>query len=249
MRIFGVLMLFLLIMACQQKEEISGADVVMNKAIARVGGKVLDNATIAFDFREKHYKAKRENGNFVLSRCSDSNCNDTVDILTNNGFERKINNKPVKLADSMVDKYTNSVNSVHYFSVLPYGLNNPAVKKEIIDTVNIKGNSYYEIRVIFEEQGGGTDYEDEYMYWVNTEDFTVDYLAYNYHLNEGGTRFREAYNAREIKGVRVVDYKNYKPKEQYPPLKSLDSLFLNGQLDLLSLIDLKNVEVTGCPNC
>lgn len=242
-------MLLLLTMACKQKEEVNLADVVINKAIAQAGGKVLDNATIAFDFRENHYKARRENGIFALTRCSNGNCNDTVDVLTNSDFERRINNKPVKLADSMIDKYSNSVNSVHYFSVLPYGLDNPAVKKEILDTVDIKGDSYYEIKVVFEEQGGGTDYEDKYMYWVNTEDFTVDYLAYNYHVNEGGTRFREAYNARKINGVRIVDYKNYNPKEQYPALESLDSLFLNEQLDLLSLIELKNVEIKTCPNC
>jgi uncharacterized protein YajQ (UPF0234 family) len=249
MKIFGVLMLILLTISCKQKEEINVAEMVINKAITHAGGKVLDNATIAFDFRKKHYKAKRENGNFALTRCSDATCNDTLDVLTNSGFERRINNKRVKLPDSLINKYSNSVNSVHYFSVLPYGLDSPAVKKEVLDTVRIKDDSYYEIKVIFEQRGGGKDYEDEYMYWVNTEDFTVDYLAYNYHVNEGGTRFREAYNVREINGVRVVDYKNYKPATQYPALESLDSLFLNGQLELISHIELKNVEVKACPNC
>jgi uncharacterized protein YajQ (UPF0234 family) len=249
MKIFGVLILILLTISCKKKEEINAAEVVINKAIARAGGKVLDNATITFDFRDKHYKAKRENGNFSLTRCSDVTCKDTLDVLSNSGFERKINDKPIKLTDSLIDLYSNSVNSVHYFSVLPYGLDNSAVKKEILDTVDIKGHSYYKIKVIFEQQGGGKDYEDEYMYWVNTKDFTVDYLAYNYHVNEGGTRFREAFNAREINGVRVMDYKNYKPKEQYPALESLDSLFLKEQLDLLSLIELKNVEIKDCPNC
>lgn len=131
--------------------------------------------------------------------------------------------------------------------MLPYGLDSPAVKKEVLDTVRIKDDSYYEIKVIFEQRGGGKDYEDEYMYWVNTEDFTVDYLAYNYHVNEGGTRFREAYNVREINGVRVVDYKNYKPATQYPALESLDSLFLNGQLELISHIELKMLRLRLVP--
>lgn len=249
MKIFGVLTLILLTISCKQKEEPNVAEMVINKAITSAGGKVLDNATIAFDFREKHYQAKRENGNFALTRCSDSTCKDTLDVLSNSGFERRINNKPVKLADSLVNKYSNSVNSVHYFSVLPYGLDSPSVKKEILDTVRIKKDNYYKIKVTFGKQGGGKDYEDEYMYWVNTRDFIVDYLAYNYHVNEGGTRFREAYNSRKINGVRVVDYKNYKPAAQYPALESLDSLFLNGQLELISRIELKNVEVKACPNC
>ena len=249
MRIFGVLALFLLIISCKQEKVENPAEQVVDKAISRSGGKVLDNATIAFDFRKLHFEAKRENGSFQLKRCSDPACNDTLDILSNSGFEREINNQRVNLPDSLVEKYKNAVNSVHYFSVLPYGLDNEAVRKIILDTVSIKGKSYYEVKVSFKEEGGGKDYKDHYMFWINTEEYTVDYMAYNYHVNEGGTRFRVAYNPREIKGVRVVDYKNYEPTEQYPPLESLDSLFINGKLSLLSVIDLKNVKVKACPNC
>jgi len=249
MRILPTFFLFLMLLSCGQKTQKNPADAVVDKAIARVGGNVLDNATITFDFRDTHYKAQRENGKYALTRCSDNACEDTVDVVNNNGFERTINGKSINLADSTAEKYGNSVNSVHYFSVLPYGLNNSSVMKKVVDTVRIKDKSYYEVKVTFSEQGGGKDYEDNYMYWINTEDFTVDYLAYNYRVNEGGTRFREAYNPREIEGVRVVDYRNYKPRQQYPPLGSLDSLFMNERLELLSRIDLKNVTVKVCPNC
>ncbi|HEA28698.1 MAG TPA: deoxyribose-phosphate aldolase [Leeuwenhoekiella sp.] len=248
-KIFTVLTVLLFAAACQQEKETDPVETIINKAVQRAGKKVLDNATISFNFRDKFYKAKRENGNFALSRCSDNSCSDTLDVLSNTGFARSIKNKPVKLADSMTEKYSNSVNSVHYFAVLPYGLDNPAVNKELIDTVRIKGKSYYEVKVGFEKQGGGKDYEDHFMYWINTQDFTVGYMAYNYQVNEGGTRFREVYNPREINGVRVVDYRNYKPNEQYPPLQSLDSLFINDKLELLSTIALKNVAVKACPNC
>ncbi|WP_031425706.1 DUF6503 family protein [Flavimarina sp. Hel_I_48] len=249
MRILLAFGLFLILISCGQTTKNDPADAIVNKGIAGVGGKILNNATIAFDFRDTHYSAKREKGNYSLTRCSDPACKDTVDVVTNEGFERTINGKRINLADSTAEKYSNSVNSVHYFSVLPYGLDNEAVKKEIADTVQIRGKIYYEVKVSFKQKGGGKDYEDEYMYWINTQDFKVDYLAYNYHVNEGGTRFREAYNPREINGVRVVDYRNYEPKQQFPPLQSLDSLFENGKLKLLSRIDLENVEVTKCPNC
>ncbi|HBT09881.1 MAG TPA: deoxyribose-phosphate aldolase, partial [Leeuwenhoekiella sp.] len=68
-------------------------------------------------------------------------------------------------------------------------------------------------------------------------------------VNEGGTRFREAYNERTINGVRFVDYRNFKPQEQFPPLQSLDSLFTTGNLELLSKIDLEQVEVNPCSSC
>jgi len=81
------------------------------------------------------------------------------------------------------------------------------------------------------------------MYWINKTDFTVDYLAYNYHVNEGGTRFREAYNIREVEGIRFADYNNYEPAEKFPPLQSLDSLYTSGSLSLLSKIELEDVTV------
>ena len=124
-----------------------------------------------------------------------------------------------------------------------------AVHAEKVGQASINGKTYYEIKITFSEEGGGEDFEDTYMYWINTEDFSVDFLAYNYHVNEGGTRFREAYNERTINGVRFVDYRNFKPKEQFPPLQSLDSLFTIGNLELLSKIDLEQVEVNSCSSC
>ncbi|MGB3775657.1 MAG: DUF6503 family protein [Leeuwenhoekiella sp.] len=249
MKSYTVWILILFAAACSPKKEGQNVENIINKAIARAGGEKIDQSTISFDFRDKFYEAIRNNGSYTLKLCSDQKCADTLDVLTNTGFERRIADQVQKLPDSLVEGYSNSVNSVHYFSVLPYGLNDSAVNSELLDTVNIKGISYYEIKVDFKEEGGGKDYEDEYMYWISTEDLTVDYLAYNYHVNEGGTRFREAYNAREINGVRVVDYRNYEPSEQFPELRSLDSLFLNDQLRLLSVIALKNVQITDCPNC
>lgn len=247
---FSILILCILFLSCaDSKKEKNPASEVINKAIEQVGGDVIDNARISFQFRDKFYSATREEGMFELRRCSDKACQDTVDILNNSGFKRTVEGNPVTLDPEVADSYKNSVNSVHYFSLLPYGLDGSSVQKKIKDTVDIKGQSYYEIEVTFAQEGGGKDYEDNFMYWVNAESFTVDFLAYNYQVNEGGTRFRVAYNPREINGVRVVDYKNYKPEKQYPPLQSLDSLYLAGALDLLSVIELEKVAVTNCPSC
>lgn len=65
MKIFGVLMLILLTISCKQKEEINVAEMVINKAITHAGGKVLDNATIAFDFRKS---ITRPNAKTVILR-------------------------------------------------------------------------------------------------------------------------------------------------------------------------------------
>ena len=115
--------------------------------------------------------------------------------------------------------------------------------KKLIGEDEIKGKNYYEIEVTFSEEGGGTDFDDSFVYWINKETFTVDYLAYKYATNGGGVRFREAYNPRVVEGIRFVDYYNFKPDNKEVSLPELDQLFTDEKLVLLSKIETKNVKV------
>ncbi|MAO44504.1 MULTISPECIES: DUF6503 family protein [Leeuwenhoekiella] len=244
-----LLFILTLLTACNETSKELDAEAIVAHAIEAAGGKTIDTALISFKFRDKFYSADRNNGRFKLERCTDPGCKDTLDQLSNSDFKRFINETEVVVPDSLITSLSGGVNSVHYFSVLPYGLDAEAVHAEKVGQASINGKTYFEIKVTFSEEGGGEDFEDTYMYWINTEDFSVDFLAYNYHVNEGGTRFREAYNERTINGVRFVDYRNFKPQEQFPPLQSLDSLFTTGNLELLSKIDLEQVEVNPCSSC
>ena len=143
----------------------------------------------------------------------------------------------------MVVKYTGSINSVHYFAHLPYGLNDKAVNKKMVGDAEINGMPYYQLKVTFSQDGGGTDHHDEFLYWIHKENFTIDYLAYKFHINEGGLRFREAYNPRVIEGIRFVDYKNYTQEDFNTDLCQLDELFEEGKLKLLSNIETEDVHV------
>jgi len=146
--------------------------------------------------------------------------------------------------DSMVTKYTASVNSVHYFSVLPYGLNDNAVIRTLLEDERINDTDYYKVKVTFTQDGGGEDYEDVFVYWLNKESFKLDYLAYSYNEDDGvGMRFREAYNERYVNGLRFVDYNNYKAEDTKINLTKLGKAFENNQLKLLSKIELENVKV------
>ena len=144
----------------------------------------------------------------------------------------------------MAVRYSGSVNSVHYFSVLPFGLNDPAVKKKFLKEATVKGKQYYKIEVRFSEEGGGEDFDDVFIYWIGKEDFLLDYLAYSYRVNGGGMRFREATNKRIVNGIRFVDYNNYKAKNASTKLENLDKAFENSTLNKLSEINLENVTVT-----
>jgi hypothetical protein len=55
-------------------------------------------------------------------------------------------------------------------------------------------------------------------------------------------RFRAAYNERRVGGIRFVDYRNFKYEGKLP-VTSLDRLYTEGELELLSLVELKDIEV------
>lgn len=220
------------------------AQSIVDEAIAVHGGEVYKSLNVEFDFREKHYIIKTNGGEYHYERHqTDSSGVKTVDVLTNNSFVRTVNGAEVAVPDSMVEKYSSSINSVAYFFLLPAPLNDAAVNKKLLDVVTIKGQKYHQIEVTFAQEGGGNDFQDRYIYWINQETNTLDYLAYSYAVNGGGVRFREAYNARTEKGLRFCDYRNYGFEDTKTPLEKLPGLFEAGTVPLLSSIENENVVV------
>lgn len=241
-----VVFLFVSFFNCKEKEisKPLSAEAIIEKSIEVSGGKMFDHSDVSFDFRDIHYRAIRDGGKFQLERQFKDSLSGIRDVLSNSGFERFREGEKVQLEDSIVSIYSNSVNSVHYFSVLPYGLDGKAVHKKYLGSTEIKGKDYHKIKITFSEDGGGEDYEDEFIYWIEKELFTVDYLAYTYKEVDGhGFRYREAYNSRMVNGLRFSDYDNYKPETSNVKLEDLDALFNANKLKLLSKIELKNVEV------
>ena len=231
--------LTILFISCSEKKPLN-VQTIVDKSIEISGGKKYQNFDLEFDFRKRHYIIHKKNGLFSYERLS----NDSIkDVVNNHGFTRFINNKPVSLPDSIASRYANAINSVVYFVLLPNGLNDQAVVKQLIGKKTIYGKEYYKIKVTFKEEGGGDDFDDIYIYWINKNTFKVDYLAYYFHTNGGGFRFREAYNERNIKGIRIVDYKNYKPLQKHDFVGDLDTLFIKNKLKLVSKIENKNVVI------
>ena len=237
--------LLLILTSCQNhKSLVLDADQIIDKTILVSGGNIIDASVIAFKFRDKQYKATRKNGLYEFDRRFLKDSNRYKDVMTNNGFQRFANELPIVVADSMATKYTASVNSVHYFSVLPYGLKGDAVNKKLLGNVKLKNETYFKVEITFNEQGGGEDYEDVFVYWINSESFKVDYLAYSYNESDGlGFRFREAFNERYVEGIRFVDYNNYKPEITDTSVYELDALFESGKLKLVSKIELEDILV------
>lgn len=242
MRYFPILLFFLI--SCKQEPKALTAQQIIDKTIENAGGNIYENTAMQFTFRDIQYSSLRKDGVYELTRNFTDSLGEIKDVLSNSGFNRFRNSEIVVLADSTANKYSNSLNSVHYFVQLPFGLNDAAVQKELAGETEIKGRKYYSIQVTFNQEGGGTDHDDVYMYWINKDEFTLDYFAYKFYTGDGGIRFREAYNPRTIDGLRFVDYKNYKIEPwQSVDLKNLGKLFADGKLEFLSDIKTEDVVV------
>lgn len=247
MKYFIAILTMTLMISCQQEKDQVTAEDIIDKTIERAGGQKYRKATIDFKFRDHSYRSTRNGGEFQLERLITDSLGTIRDVINNTGYQRFRNDTLITVPDSMATRYSNSVNSVHYFAHLPYGLNDRAVNEKLIGEVEIEGEPYYEIKVTFQQEGGGADHHDKFMYWIHKNNYTVDYLAYKFQVDDGGIRFRKAFNQREIEGIRFSDYSNYAIEDFNTELKDLDELYEAGKLELLSTIKTEDIQVKVRP--
>ena len=231
---------FLALMACTNQPK---PQAIVDKAIATHGGEKYREAVVEFDFRERHYKAVVDGGKFRYERSWTDSVGEVLDVFTNDVFSRKINNQPFEVSDEYAKRYSNSINSVIYFALLPYYLNDPAVVKEYLEEAVVEGQPYHKIKVTFREEGGGKDHEDVFVYWFHKDTSRMDYLAYQYETDGGGSRFRKAYHQREVGGILFADYINYEGPYPAATITNFDEMYEQGKLKELSQIELENIEV------
>jgi len=233
----AIALVFFLPVSCTPDKEATAQDWV-DRAIATHRLDRLDGRTVRFDFREHSYSVYRKGNFFVYTRLLETDSTSVLDSLDSRGrFSRHIDGREVPLADSLRHQYSESVNSVAYFVQLPLPLNDDAVLKRKGAEVVIGGQPYQSIEVSFEREGGGTDYRDEFRYWIHRGLHTLDYLAYAYATDGGGVRFRVATVRDTVGGLIFQNYANYTPDSKLTPLDSLPGLWEAGRLKLLSTIE------------
>ena len=234
--------ILLLSFACQSPKS-KKVEEIINTVVVNSG---FDSAifSVNFDFRDHHYSLTQKPSFYSFSRSIIQKEVEVKDLMTSNQpLKRYLDGVPIKISDSIRGVYSNSLNSVMYFFQLPKPLQDSSVIKVLMSSIEINGYSYWTIKVTFKEEGGGEDYQDEYRYWINQNNYEIDFLAYNYQSDGGGTRFRRAINKRKINGMFFQDYENYKPFQIFEQLDNLPKLFEQGNLELISLIENKNIIV------
>ncbi|GAB4404352.1 MAG: hypothetical protein OHK0053_29840 [Microscillaceae bacterium] len=217
-------------------DTLSPSQQIIRSAIGAHGGERYRQISLSFDFRDKTYQLRRQHGKFEYTRIFKDSSGATIrDVLHNEGFSRFVNEKRVEVPDEKAQAYSNSINSVAYFTLLPFNLQDEAVQSRLLGIDTIQGQAYHEIEVRFRAEGGGQDFEDVYVYWFHAEQKTLDYLAYRFEVNEGGTRFRVAKNRRSFAGIVWQDYDNYEGSKE-TPLAQMDELWQAKKLKKLSEI-------------
>lgn len=217
---------------------------IVDNAIDAHGGKAYRSFHLEFDFRNRHYTASRKGGLFTYTREFTDTTGVIKDVLNNDGFTRLRNGAVLDITDERKQAFTRSVNSVIYFALLPFGLNDDAVNKRWVKEAIIKNEPYDVVRVTFDQMDGREDHSDVFLYWFHQEKHTMDYFAYSYETEGGGLRFREAVNPRRAGGILWQDYVNYKPADKSIPLEDLEPMFVSGSLEKLSEIKMENVKVS-----
>ncbi|WP_298423922.1 DUF6503 family protein [uncultured Kordia sp.] len=212
----------------------------LQETIKAHGGALYDQANYEFIFRDKKYSFKNDGNSYVYEVESTKDGKTTHDVLDNGKLSRTIDNKSIELSEKKIASATGAVNSVIYFATLPHKLNDAAVNKSFVEETVIKGQKYDVLKVTFNQEGGGEDFDDEYHYWINQKTKKIDYLAYNYQVNGGGVRFRSAYNVRVVDGITFQDYINYKAPVG-TPLKDLPALYEKEELKELSKIETQKI--------
>ena len=222
------------------------AQAIIRQAALAHGGAHADRVKIDFDFREYHYVITLNGGAFQYERERPDSAGYIRDVLNNDGFYREIDGERVPLSREADSSYASSLNAVAYFMLLPFKLTDQAVQARYLSEDDILGEPYHEIEVTFQRDGGGDDYQDRYVYWFHRDRHTMDYFAYDYETSDAGTRFRKAYNARTVGGIRFQDYLNFTSEiiaVPGDPIERMDSLLHVQELDTVSVIEKTNVAV------
>lgn len=222
-------------------------EAIVDRAIKAHGGERFRHSEVTFAFRGDRYRIWRDGGRFRYEHRYRDSTGEVVDVLANDTLFRTVDGERESLSAGERSSVLSTVNSVVYFALLPFRLEDPAVQTRDLGETEIRGQPYHEIEVTFRREGGGAGWQDRFVYWIHREQYTMDYLAYHYHTDGGGTRFREAVNRRRIGGLLLSDYRNYTSAAIDTAVEEYDRILETRPetLELVSEIRMAEIEVSS----
>lgn len=238
----------LMLLGCSDTEQDSSdpAQEIIDRVYHEHDSDRLDQSEVSFDFRGARFTARHDQGIYRYERSYvDPSGRKIREVLSNDSLYRAVDGRRQDLSQGQRLSLETTVNSVVYFALLPYFLKDPAVQARLLGPDSVRGEPYHEIEVTFQKEGGGRDWQDRFVYWIHRNQHTMDYLAYYYHTDGGGSRFRDAVNIRRVNGVRFADYLNYTARTDTlgTAVEHYDQLFEKNALEKVSEVRIDNIEV------
>ena len=239
-KLIGFLVSAVILTGCTSGPE---AHEIVDRSVNAHGLSSLADAEMSFLFRERSFSAWRNDGLFRYSRTYTDSLGRIVDeSMDNDSIYRSIDGEIQILDAAEKRKIEVAINSVIYFASLPFPLWDPGVLLQKLEDEQIADQLYHRIEVTFTEEGGGEEFRDRFIYWVNADNYLIDFMSYYYFTDGGGSRFRVATDRLRPAGAIIINnYDNYSTVsrnltideiEDYAALYQLDSLRLVSQINL-----------------
>ncbi len=243
--------LFLLLTGCGSRPDPvdpTSPDGIIALSVDAHKAHLLNNAEVTFDFRDRHFSITRNNGMFRYSReYTDTLGRNVVEFMDNEAVGREIEGQVIQIDSLESEKIQVAINSVVYFASLPLPLQDPAVIARRLEDEQVGDSLYHRIEVTFEKEGGGLDYQDRFVYWINSDTKLIDLLAYYFYTDEGGSRFRSVINRRvSPEGIVINEYDNFATVGGDLPIDEIQNyaqLWKDGRLRHVSQILVNDLEI------
>ncbi|CAN5476623.1 hypothetical protein BH23BAC4_BH23BAC4_09280 [soil metagenome] len=234
----------LAVSACDRSEQ--RAQQVVDRAINVHGGDAFERSTVSFVFRGDMFEIRNSPaGDWHVIQTTVDSLGTLRYVLHAQGVRAERDGEQVTLSAEESHALETTLNSVSYFALLPYRLNDPAAQKRHVRVDTIRAIEYDLVEVTFDQEGGGRDWEDRFLYWFARDFGTLDFMAYEFQTGDGGTRFRAATNPRRVGPLLITDHVNYTADRegQRARLEEYAHLYEHGAVEYVSNVNLAEVQV------
>lgn len=162
--------------------------------------------------------------------------------ISNDSVRLWLDGEERPVAEDAAQPLRNWVMSRVYFIYLPFRLRDPSVVHEDLGLEVWDDRPLRKVKVSF-VPGSSAGAEDEFLYWFDPETARLEQFAYSFAENDGGLRFRRAFNYRRVGGLLFFDQLNLGIDGEDADLADIDPGTV-ATWKTLSTVTLRDIEVS-----
>ncbi len=164
---------------------------------------------------------------------------------TNDSLTETLDGQAKELDATTRQRAQDFVSARVYFPFLPFRLADPAAQHKDLGLERWGDRDLHKVKVTF-AAGSSTDAGDEFLYWFDPKSARLEQFAYRFGEGERrGLRFRRGQNYRTVGGILFFDAENFAIDAPGLEVEQITPSFVAEKMKLLSVVELKNIEVTA----